>query len=67
MRRIPCCMSRRSYFTLRGGRYSYHHSTRPIGPGGEVEASLPVQVAGNTQAPAMAVAWIAADLIREDS
>jgi len=26
-----------------------------------------VQVAGNTQAPAMAVAWIAADLIREDS
>ena len=33
-----------------------------------VDASvLPVQVAGNTQAPAMAVAWIAADLIREDS
>jgi choline dehydrogenase len=28
---------------------------------------LPVQVAGNIQAPAMAVAWIAADLIREDS
>jgi choline dehydrogenase-like flavoprotein len=28
---------------------------------------LPVQVAGNTQAPAMAVAWIAADLILEDS
>jgi choline dehydrogenase len=28
---------------------------------------LPVQVAGNTQAPAMSVAWIAADLIREDS
>jgi hypothetical protein len=25
------------------------------------------QVAGNTQAPAMAVAWIAADLILEDS
>jgi hypothetical protein len=35
--------------------------------GGQVEASLPVQVAGNTQAPAMAVAWIAADLIREGS
>ena len=33
-----------------------------------VDASvLPVQVAGNTQAPAMAVAWIAADLILEDS
>jgi choline dehydrogenase-like flavoprotein len=33
-----------------------------------VDASvLPVQVAGNTQAPAIAVAWIAADLIREDS
>ena len=33
-----------------------------------VDASvLPVQVAGNTQAPAMAVAWIAAGLIREDS
>jgi hypothetical protein len=32
-----------------------------------VEASLPVQVAGNTQAPAMAVAWIVADLIREGS
>ena len=33
-----------------------------------VDASvLPVQVAGNTQAPAMAVAWIAADLIREES
>src|ERR1700756_216949 len=33
-----------------------------------VDASvLPVQVAGNTQAPTMAVAWIAADLIREDS
>jgi hypothetical protein len=28
---------------------------------------LPVQVAGNTQAPAMAVAWIAAGLIHEDS
>ena len=28
---------------------------------------LPVQVAGNTQAPTMAVAWIAADLILEDS
>jgi hypothetical protein len=52
---------------MRGGRYSYHYPTRPIGPGGQVEASLPVQVAGNTQAPAMAVAWIAADLIREDS
>ena len=44
-----------------------HYLTRPIGPGGQVEASLPVQVTGNTQAPAMAVAWIAADLIREDS
>jgi choline dehydrogenase len=33
-----------------------------------VDASvLPVQVAGNTQAPTMAVAWIAADLILEDS
>jgi choline dehydrogenase len=33
-----------------------------------VDASvLPVQVAGNTQDPAMTVAWIAADLIREDS
>ena len=40
---------------------------RPIGPGGPVEASLPVQVAGNIQAPAMAVAWIAAGLIREGS
>jgi choline dehydrogenase-like flavoprotein len=28
---------------------------------------LPVQVAGNTQAPAMTVAWIAAALILEDS
>jgi choline dehydrogenase len=27
---------------------------------------VPLQVAGNTQAPTMAVAWIAADLIRED-
>lgn len=45
------------------------HDTNPgpIGPGGQVEASLPVQVADNTQAPAMAVAWIAADLILEDS
>src|SRR5260370_41923028 len=48
-----------------GGRYSYHYPARPIGPGGEVEASLPVQGAGNTQAPALAVAWIAAALIRE--
>jgi choline dehydrogenase len=33
-----------------------------------VDASvLPVQVAGNTQAPTMAVAWIAADLIRQGS
>jgi choline dehydrogenase-like flavoprotein len=33
-----------------------------------VDASvLPVQVAANTQAPTMAVAWIAADLILEDS
>ena len=33
-----------------------------------VDASvLPVQVAGNTQAPTMAVAWIAADLILDDS
>jgi choline dehydrogenase len=33
-----------------------------------VDASvLPVQVAGNTAAPTMAVAWIAADLILEDS
>ena len=33
-----------------------------------VDASvLPVQVAGNTQALAMTVAWIAADLILEDS
>ena len=39
------------YFTLRGNRYTYHYPTRPIGPGGQVEASLPVQVAGNTQAP----------------
>ena len=33
-----------------------------------VDASvLPVQVSGNTQAPTMAVAWIAADLILDDS
>ena len=33
-----------------------------------VDASvLPVQVAGNTQAPTMAVAWIAGDLILDDS
>ena len=33
-----------------------------------VDASvLPVQVAGNTQAPIMAVAWIAADLILQSS
>jgi choline dehydrogenase-like flavoprotein len=33
-----------------------------------VDASvLPVQVAGNSQAPAIAVAWIAADLILEGS
>ena len=33
-----------------------------------VDASvLPTQVAGNTQAPTMAVAWIAADLIRNGS
>jgi glycine/D-amino acid oxidase-like deaminating enzyme len=36
-------------------------------PGGQVGASLPVQVAGNTQAPAMAVAWIVAGLILEGS
>jgi len=41
--------------------------TRPIGPGGEVEASRAVEGVGNTQATAMAVAWIAADLILEDS
>jgi choline dehydrogenase-like flavoprotein len=138
------------YFTLRGNRCAYHRPTRPVGPGGQVEAwmrgkvlggstavngmmwtrgaaadwdglavrgnpefgwkrvlaawldhlprvgasatgpdtgdvvdpqlqvrgvtglrvdasVLPVQVAGNTQAPAMAVASIAADLILEDS
>ena len=33
-----------------------------------VDASvLPVQVAGNSQAPTMAVAWIAADLILDGS
>jgi choline dehydrogenase-like flavoprotein len=33
-----------------------------------VDASvLPVQVAGNCQAPTMAVAWIAADLILQGS
>jgi choline dehydrogenase len=33
-----------------------------------VDASvLPVQVAGNTAAPTMAVAWIAADLVLEGS
>ena len=33
-----------------------------------VDASvLPVQVAGNTQAPTMAIAWIAADLILEET
>jgi choline dehydrogenase len=26
------------YFTLRGNRYTYHYPTRPIGPGGQVEA-----------------------------
>ena len=52
---------------MRGNLYAYHYPTRPIGPGGQVEASLPVQVTGNTQAPAMAVAWIAAGLILEDS
>jgi hypothetical protein len=52
---------------VRGGRYSCRYPTRPIGPGGQVEASLPVQVAGNTRAPAVAVAWIAADLILDDS
>jgi choline dehydrogenase len=55
------------YFTLWGGCYSHHSPTRPISPDGQLEAPLPVQVAGNAQAPAMAVAWIAADLIREDS
>jgi choline dehydrogenase-like flavoprotein len=48
--------------------YGCHDTNpRPIGPGGKVEASLPVQVAGNTQACAMTVAWIAVDLIREGS
>jgi choline dehydrogenase len=33
-----------------------------------VDASvLPVQVAGNTAAPSMAVGWIAGDLILQDS
>ena len=66
------------YFTLRGNRYAYNYPTRPIGPRGQVEAWLRGKVLGGSTAvngmmwtrgaaPAMAVAWIAADLILEDS
>jgi len=38
------------YFTLRGNRYAYHYPTRPIGPGGQVEAWLRGKVLGGSTA-----------------
>jgi choline dehydrogenase len=38
------------YFTLRGNRYAYHYPTRPIGPGGQVEAWLRGRVLGGSTA-----------------
>jgi choline dehydrogenase len=39
-----------SYFTLRRNRYTYHYPTRPIGPGGQVEAWLRGKVLGGSTA-----------------
>src|ERR1700741_4745953 len=38
------------YFTLRRNRYTYHYPTRPIGPGGQVEAWLRGKVLGGSTA-----------------
>jgi len=38
------------YFTLRGNRYTYHYPTRPIGPGGQVEAWMRGKVLGGSTA-----------------
>jgi choline dehydrogenase len=38
------------YFTLRGNRYTYHYPTRPIGPGGQVEAWIRGKVLGGSTA-----------------
>ena len=38
------------YFTLRGNRYAYHYPTRPIGPGGRLEAWLRGKVLGGSTA-----------------
>jgi choline dehydrogenase len=38
------------YFTLRGDRYAYHYPTRPVGPGGQVEAWLRGKVLGGSTA-----------------
>jgi choline dehydrogenase-like flavoprotein len=38
------------YFTLRGNRYTYHYPTRPIGPGGQVEAWMRGKVLGESTA-----------------
>src|SRR6201993_2713972 len=38
------------YFTGRGDRYAYHYPTRPVGPGGQVEAWLRGKVLGGSTA-----------------
>ena len=38
------------YFTLRGNRYAYRYPTRPVGPGGQVEAWLRGKVLGGSTA-----------------
>src|SRR5579859_4466671 len=38
------------YFTLRGNRYTYRYPTRPIGPGGQIEAWLRGKVLGGSTA-----------------
>jgi choline dehydrogenase len=38
------------YFTVRGNRYTYHYSTRPVGPGGQAEVWLRGKVLGGSTA-----------------